>query len=113
MKILSLTLSEWVAITSLLTFFFGVLSFLAKRGYSALKTNIVKPLLETLDEVRTALNEVNKSLDTETKWIHDRHSEVLVKLQDHEQQLDEHDIVLTRHEERLKTLCKDRERGYK
>lgn len=110
MRFLGLSLAEWVSITVLLGFVFGSLSWLVNKGYKALRENIIKPVLEMMEDLRKSIDGLSQNVDSETRWVHERHSEVVKRLTDHDEQLDEHDQKLTAHEERIKTLFRNQER---
>lgn len=110
MNFFGLSLAELVSVTVLLTFVFGILSWLINRAYHALKENIIKPVLATMEDLKDAIDVLSKNVDLETKWIHERHSEVVKWLNIQDKQLDEHDDKLTAHAERIKTLFRDQER---
>lgn len=110
MSFFGLSLAELVSITVLLTFVFGILSWLVNKGYKVLRDNIIKPVVEMMEDLKDSIDGLSRNVDSETKWIHDRHSEVVKRLGDHDKQLDEHDDKLTAHEERIKTLFRNQER---
>lgn len=110
MNFFGFALSELVSITVLLTFSFGILSWLINRAYQTLRENIIKPVLATMEDLKDAIAGLSKNVDSETKWVHERHSEVVKWLNIQDKQLDEHEDKLIVHEERIKSLFRSQER---
>lgn len=108
MKIWGMTVGELSALLGVI----GVLIALLRKAYKAVKNDIVKPVRASMESLERSIDGLAKNVDSETKWIHDRHSEVVQVLNDHEDHLDRHDIEIAKHRERLRTLCEDRKQGY-
>ena len=109
MQFLGLTVAEWAALIGIS----GVVIGYARKGYRVVKNDVIKPAMEALRNLETSIADLSKNVESETRWIHDRHGEVVERLNNHEDHLDRHDIEIAKHRERLKTLCNDREKGYK
>lgn len=109
MQFLGLSLAEWVAVLGLIT---AVVGF-GRKIYKVIKNDIVKPAMLAMKSLEESIDGLAKNVDSETKWIHERHSEVVKKLNDHEDQLDRHELEIVKHRERIRTLYKDREKGYR
>lgn len=106
MKIWGMSVAELSALVGVIGVLVGWIALLLKQGYKALKNNIVEPLVEALEGLEAQLK-------ADRDWIHERHSNVVKRLDEHDELLDEHDRELARHDERLRTLCEDRKKGYR
>lgn len=112
MKILGMTVGEISALLGVLGVLSGWLAFLLRKAYKVIKDDIVKPVRASMESLEKSIDGLAKNVDSETKWIHERHSEVVKVLNDHEDHLDRHDIEIAKHRERIRTLCEDRKKGY-
>lgn len=104
MRFFGMTLGEIATIVGLLGTFAAWITWISKRAYNMVKDNITDPIKQNLDSLSAAITHLSNIVDSETAWTHDRHSEVVDTLDEHENRLDDHKITLTKHEQQIKTL---------
>lgn len=102
MKILGMTIGEFSALISVICVLIGWVAWLTRNGYKTLKKNIIQPLVDVLEDLK-------EQMKADRDWVHERHSSVVKRLDDHENQLDIHHEQIVKHNERIKTLFRDKE----
>lgn len=104
MRFFGLTIAEVATLVGLFGTFSAWLMWIAKKAYNTVKDNISDPIKQNLDSLSAAITHLSNIVDSETNWTHERHSEVVEKLETHEEKLVNHNIKLVKHEQQIKTL---------
>jgi len=104
MKFLGFTIAEIAALLAITGSFGAWVIWLAKKAYEAIKHNISDPMKHNLDGLSEAITHLSKNVAEETKLLHERYSEVVDRLDDHEEKIGEIEDTVIKHDERIKTL---------
>ncbi|MBP1045086.1 hypothetical protein I6N96_02250 [Enterococcus sp. BWM-S5] len=104
MRFFGLTIAEVATLVGLLGTFSAWLMWVAKKAYKTVKDNISDPIKQNLNSLSAAITHLSNIVDSETNWTHERHSEVVEKLETHDERLVDHNIKLVKHEQQIKTL---------
>ncbi|MGC6768620.1 hypothetical protein ACYSNR_10780 [Enterococcus sp. LJL128] len=104
MRFLGLTIAEIATLMAVIGSLGGWLLWICKRAYNAVKDNISDPIKQNLDGLSEAITLLSKNVEAETRWVHERHTEVVEKLGDHEEKIGHIEDTVIKHDERIKTL---------
>ncbi|MHC5215185.1 hypothetical protein ACYSNR_00850 [Enterococcus sp. LJL128] len=104
MRFFGLTIAEVAALLAILGTFTAWCAWLIRKAYQAVKDNISDPIRKNLDGLSESIKALSKNVEAETKWIHERHTEVVQKLDVHDTKINGLEDTVIKHDERIKTL---------
>ncbi|MHC5228382.1 hypothetical protein ACYSNW_08910 [Enterococcus sp. LJL99] len=104
MKFLGFTIAEVAALIAILGSLGAWLIWIGKKAYEAIKNNISDPIKKNLDGLSEAITYLSENVAKETRLLHERYSEVVDKLEDHEEKIGDIEDSVIKHDERIKTL---------
>lgn len=113
MRFFGFPISEWSILLGIIVTIGGVLMKLVSkkinRFVDAIGERFGEPLREDISKLTGAIGDLSRNVDTETKWVHERHSEVVDRLDRHSEKIDDLDDKVIQHDERIKTLFRNKE----
>ncbi|MBL1227955.1 hypothetical protein IW492_01765 [Enterococcus sp. BWB1-3] len=106
MKFFGLTIAEIAAVVAVAGSVGAWLVWLTRKAYASIKDNITDPIRRNLDGLSEAITRLSENVAEESHWIHERHSEVVERLDSHDGKIGEIEDTVIKHDERIKTLFK-------
>ncbi|MBL1226535.1 hypothetical protein [Enterococcus sp. BWR-S5] len=104
MRFLGLTIAEFAALIAIIGTLSAWIVWICKKAYNAVKDNISDPIKQNLDGLSAAITALSKNVAEESKWVHERHVEVVERLGSHEEKIGDIEDTVIKHDERIKTL---------
>lgn len=104
MKFLGFTIAEFAALVAILGSIGAWFIWIGKKAYEAIKNNISDPIKKNLDGLSAAITYLSENVAKETRLLHERYSEIVDKLEDHEEKIGDIEESVIKHDERIKTL---------
>lgn len=99
-----MTIAEVAALVAIIGTLSAWVVWISKKAYTTVKDNISDPIKQNLDGLAAAITALSKNVADESKWMHERHSEVVERLGNHEEKIGDIEDTVIKHDERIKTL---------